>query len=594
LAEFTKALSVARNQQCERADGRFPTPDLAGWRRIGRASTQPVERRKARAFAVAAPRDRPEPGCGRQAARSGWSVAGGPMLLATVIVGAVAAGLLPLPESVAAAWSRSGDRTTARIEPQGPQADRARLERRRESPRALRDEVRALAAEVDALERRRDRISDLLQSARQHALALEQRLDYLVPRLLAREAEARARRARMAQALAELAARSRRVHLDSTARARMLAIGPLMLERLRSVESNLGSVRHPEQAMQRYAQIARSLSDLTTERQDVSGELAQTRRQRRDALERLRELDVDVRLQAERQARLADRFLPAETAVPAPTEPRPDRGGRSDLAGAREAGVARVREAGVARVREAGVARVREAGVAAVREAGMTGANQAPGRRLRAVRMPQAEHRSASQVLAAAPAADLVGLASLAGVAGWPAVASATRPLTSTLRSEGPQIWPGASHHAISRAAPLDVAFAPPRRLPAMAAAGGATPLLLTEAVRGRRATRRDHLEITIAAAPGQGVAAPVDGTIVFADRFKSYGLLLIIEHEREYHTLLWGFAWLDVSLGDYVQAGQVVGIMGARGDDPPVLHVERRRNGRPINLAARSSGIQG
>jgi septal ring factor EnvC (AmiA/AmiB activator) len=99
---------------------------------------------------------------------------------------------------------------------------------------------------------------------------------------------------------------------------------------------------------------------------------------------------------------------------------------------------------------------------------------------------------------------------------------------------------------------------------------------------------------MSMAAAPGQGVAAPVDGRIVFAGGFKSYGLLLIIEHEREYHTLLWGFAWLDVSPGDHVQAGQVVGIMGARGDDPPVLHVERRRHGRPINLAASSSGIQG
>jgi septal ring factor EnvC (AmiA/AmiB activator) len=114
--------------------------------------------------------------------------------------------------------------------------------------------------------------------------------------------------------------------------------------------------------------------------------------------------------------------------------------------------------------------------------------------------------------------------------------------------------------------------------------------LPVTEAVRGRSA-RGGHPEITIAAAPSQGVAAPVDGTIVFADRFKSYGLLLIIEHEREYHTLLWGFAWLDVSLGDYVQAGQVVGIMGASGDDPPVLHAQRRRNG---NLGARSNGIQG
>jgi murein hydrolase activator len=211
--------------------------------------------------------------------------------------------------------------------------------------------------------------------------------------------------------------------------------------------------------------------------------------------------------------------------------------------------------------------------------------------------MLQAEHRSASQVLAAVPAAaDRLGPASLAGEADWPTMALAARPHTSTLRSEGPQTWPGASHDAISRAAPLDVAFAPPRRLPAIAAAGGATPLVLplAEPSGGRNATRRGHPEITIAAAPGQGVATPVEGTIVFAGRFKSYGLLLIIEHEREYHTLLWGFAWLDVSLGDYVQAGQVVGIMGARGADPPVLHVQRRRNGRPINLAARSNGIQG
>ena len=94
--------------------------------------------------------------------------------------------------------------------------------------------------------------------------------------------------------------------------------------------------------------------------------------------------------------------------------------------------------------------------------------------------------------------------------------------------------------------------------------------------------------------APGQHVAAPVDGKVVFAGTFKRYGWLLILEHEREYHTLLWGFARLDVKRGDQVHVGQIVGIMDARDDDPPVLHVERRRNGRPIDLAASSNGIQG
>ncbi|MGH6900854.1 MAG: hypothetical protein ACREJ5_30590, partial [Geminicoccaceae bacterium] len=109
---------------------------------------------------------------------------------------------------------------------------RERLERQRASQHALRRQVRALTAEIEALGRQHEQISGVLRSQRQDALALEQRLDYLVPRLLARAAEVRERRARVAQALAELAARSRHVRLDSMERARMLAISPLMLERL--------------------------------------------------------------------------------------------------------------------------------------------------------------------------------------------------------------------------------------------------------------------------------------------------------------------------------------------------------------------------
>jgi septal ring factor EnvC (AmiA/AmiB activator) len=45
---------------------------------------------------------------------------------------------------------------------------------------------------------------------------------------------------------------------------------------------------------------------------------------------------------------------------------------------------------------------------------------------------------------------------------------------------------------------------------------------------------------------------------------------------------------------GEQVQVGRIVGIMDASGDAPPVLHVERRRNGRPVDIAASSNGIQG
>jgi murein hydrolase activator len=103
---------------------------------------------------------------------------------------------------------------------------------------------------------------------------------------------------------------------------------------------------------------------------------------------------------------------------------------------------------------------------------------------------------------------------------------------------------------------------------------------------------------LVIAAIPGQAVAAPDDGRIVFAGPFKSYGLLLIIEHGREYHTLLWGFSRIDVAYGEEVRTGQVVGAIGIDAKGTPQLHVELRRNGRPVNpmpwLAASTSRIRG
>jgi murein DD-endopeptidase MepM/ murein hydrolase activator NlpD len=177
------------------------------------------------------------------------------------------------------------------------------------------------------------------------------------------------------------------------------------------------------------------------------------------------------------------------------------------------------------------------------------------------------------------------------------------------------RLWPGGAWNAAAATA-LEVAFRPDTGLsafpdararrsgaPVPAAAIGAAGrpaggrAALRSADRGRARWRSgvdDRFEVAFAAAPGQAVAAPVAGEVVFAGAFRSYGLLLIIEHEHEYHTLLWGFARLDVETGAAVRVGQLVGIMGTQSPGPPVLHVERRRYGRPINLAASSSGIRG
>lgn len=97
--------------------------------------------------------------------------------------------------------------------------------------------------------------------------------------------------------------------------------------------------------------------------------------------------------------------------------------------------------------------------------------------------------------------------------------------------------------------------------------------------------------------APSQGVTlktresaqviAPHDGRIVFVGPFRGYGELLIIEHSEEYHTLLAGFSHIHGEVGQWVRAGEPVGIMGRGAGLAPRLYIEVRRNGQPINPLA-------
>lgn len=103
---------------------------------------------------------------------------------------------------------------------------------------------------------------------------------------------------------------------------------------------------------------------------------------------------------------------------------------------------------------------------------------------------------------------------------------------------------------------------------------------------------------ITIEARPGSQVVAPYDGQVVFAGPFKGYGQLLIIEHDEGYHSLLAGVTRIDSVIGQHVLSGEPVGIMGSPADGFPILYVELRRNGQPINpvpwLAARKAKVSG
>jgi septal ring factor EnvC (AmiA/AmiB activator) len=98
---------------------------------------------------------------------------------------------------------------------------------------------------------------------------------------------------------------------------------------------------------------------------------------------------------------------------------------------------------------------------------------------------------------------------------------------------------------------------------------------------------------ISIATRAGAQVTAPADGWVVFAGAFRSYGQLLILNVGGGYHVLLAGMDKISVDLGQFVLAGEPVAAMGtgshiaailASGSSQPVLYIEFRKDGAPVD----------
>ena len=89
---------------------------------------------------------------------------------------------------------------------------------------------------------------------------------------------------------------------------------------------------------------------------------------------------------------------------------------------------------------------------------------------------------------------------------------------------------------------------------------------------------------IFIEAGSGTYVAAPFEGRVVFSGNFRTYGQLLIIKHGGGYHSLLAGFARIYSVTGNFVMAGEPVGVMGGHETQGAVLYIEVRLDGTPIN----------
>ncbi|MBM3511844.1 MAG: hypothetical protein FJX61_17155 [Alphaproteobacteria bacterium] len=103
---------------------------------------------------------------------------------------------------------------------------------------------------------------------------------------------------------------------------------------------------------------------------------------------------------------------------------------------------------------------------------------------------------------------------------------------------------------------------------------------------------------LSIETLPAARVVAPHEGRVVFAGPFRTYGQLLILAHGAGYHTLIAGLARIDSAVGQSVIAGEPLGRMADGGSERPVMYLEMRHDGAPVDplqwLAALERKVKG
>ncbi len=87
----------------------------------------------------------------------------------------------------------------------------------------------------------------------------------------------------------------------------------------------------------------------------------------------------------------------------------------------------------------------------------------------------------------------------------------------------------------------------------------------------------------TEAAAP---VTAPHSGRIMFSGEFMDYGPMVIIEHDKHYHSVIAGLDLVEVQTGDPIATDGIIGVMG-RNSSQRTLYFELRKNSKPIDPSA-------
>jgi murein hydrolase activator len=95
---------------------------------------------------------------------------------------------------------------------------------------------------------------------------------------------------------------------------------------------------------------------------------------------------------------------------------------------------------------------------------------------------------------------------------------------------------------------------------------------------------------LTIQGVPNGVAVAPFDGQVDYIGPFQDYGLILIICHAGGYHSLLAGLGHVDVTMGQWLLAGDPVGSLPDPTDKGTgiAFYFELRRDGRPVDPRSR------
>jgi murein DD-endopeptidase MepM/ murein hydrolase activator NlpD len=83
----------------------------------------------------------------------------------------------------------------------------------------------------------------------------------------------------------------------------------------------------------------------------------------------------------------------------------------------------------------------------------------------------------------------------------------------------------------------------------------------------------------------GTPIYAPAAGTVVMAERLQIRGKVVILDHGLGVYTGFWHLSEINVSVGQPVEKGEVVGLVGNSGlSSGPHLHWEMRVGGVPVD----------